>query len=182
MGNNMRKNIILIGYMGSGKTTVGKSLARLESAIFLDTDERIEEKQGRTISEIFAAESETAFRDMETAFLRDLLRLKREGAVISTGGGMPIREENRELLRQLGFVVYLQASPETVYDRVKDDTRRPLLQCDDPLTRIRNMMEQRREIYESTAHYIVQVDGYRQQDIAEMIHERYGDWYEAVSH
>ena len=83
----MKKNIILIGYMGCGKTTVGKSLARLESAIFLDTDERIEEKQGRTISEIFAQDSEKAFRDMETAYLKELLRLKREGMIVSTGGG-----------------------------------------------------------------------------------------------
>ena len=80
----MKKNIILIGYMGCGKTTVGKSLARLESAIFLDTDERIEEKQGRTISEIFAQDSEKAFRDMETAYLKELLRLKREGMIVST--------------------------------------------------------------------------------------------------
>ena len=77
----MKKNIILIGYMGCGKTTVGKSLARLESAIFLDTDERIEEKQGRTISEIFAQDSEKAFRDMETAYLKELLRLKRNDRI-----------------------------------------------------------------------------------------------------
>ena len=110
----MKKNIILIGYMGCGKTTVGKSLARLESAIFLDTDERIEEKQGRTISEIFAQDSEKAFRDMETAYLKELLRLKREGMIVSTGGGMPVREENRQLLRELGYVVYLKASAEPI--------------------------------------------------------------------
>ena len=160
----MKKNIILIGYMGCGKTTVGKSLARLESAIFLDTDERIEEKQGRTISEIFAQDSEKAFRDMETAYLKELL---------STGGGMPVREENRQLLRELGYVVYLKASAETIYERVKEDTKRPLLQCEDPLSRIRDMMEQRREAYESTAHYIVQVDTYKQQELAEIIQERY---------
>ena len=138
----MKKNIILIGYMGCGKTTVGKSLAKLESAIFLDTDERIEEKQGRTISEIFAQDSEKAFRDMETAYLKE-------------------------------YVVYLKASAETVYERVKEDTKRPLLQCEDPLSRIRDMMEQRREAYESTAHYIVQVDTYKQQELAEIIQERY---------
>ena len=169
----MKKNIILIGYMGCGKTTVGKSLAKLESAIFLDTDERIEEKQGRTISEIFAQDSEKGFRDMETAYLKELLRLKREGMIVSTGGGMPVREENRQLLRELGYVVYLKASAETIYERVKEDTKRPLLQCEDPLSRIRDMMEQRREAYESTAHYIVQVDTYKQQELAEIIQERY---------
>ena len=165
----MKKNIILIGYMGCGETTVGKSLARLESAIFLDTDERIEEKQGRTISEIFAQDSEKAFRDMETAYLKELLRLKREGMIVSTGGGMPVRDENRQLLRELGYVVYLKASAETIYERVKGDTKRPLLQCEDPLSRIRDMMEQRREAYESTAHYIV----HKQQELAEIIQERY---------
>ncbi len=178
----MRKNIILIGYMGCGKTTVGKSLAKLESAIFLDTDERIEEKQGRSISEIFASDSEKAFRDMETAYLKDLIRLRREGMIVSTGGGMPVRMENRELLRELGFVVYLKAEPETVYERVKDDIKRPLLQCEDPLAKIRDMMGQRREAYESTAHYILQVDQYKQQELAEMIQKRYGDLYEIISY
>lgn len=169
----MRKNIILIGYMGSGKTTVGKSLARLQSAIFTDTDERIEEKQGRTISEIFAGDSEQAFRDMETDYLKELLRLRREGMIISTGGGIPVRRENRELLRELGFVVYLKASPETVYERVKDDTRRPLLQCEEPLARIRDMMKQRAAAYEAAAHFILEVDEYRQQELAEKILEQY---------
>ena len=168
--------------MGCGKTTVGKSLAKLESAIFLDTDERIEEKQGRSISEIFASDSEKGFRDMETAYLKDLIRLRREGMIVSTGGGMPVRMENRELLRELGFVVYLKAEPETVYERVKDDTKRPLLQCEDPLAKIRDMMEQRREAYESTAHYILQVDQYKQQELAEMIQKRYGDLYEIISY
>lgn len=170
----MRKNIILIGYMGCGKTTIGKHLAKLGSSIFLDTDERIEEKQGRTISDIFAKDGEEAFRDMETAYLKELLRLRKEGLVISTGGGMPVREENRRLLQELGFVVYLKASPETVYERVKDDTKRPLLQCADPLARIREMMEKRRAAYESTANYTLEVDHCMQQELAEMIRERYG--------
>lgn len=86
---------------------------------------------------------------------------------------MPVRDENRQLLRELGYVVYLKASAETIYERVKEDTKRPLLQCEDPLSRIRDMMEQRREAYESTAHYIVQVDTYKQQELAEIIQERY---------
>lgn len=169
----MRKNIILIGYMGSGKTTVGKSLARLQSAIFMDTDERIEERQGKSISAIFAEASEQAFRDMETDYLKELLRLRREGMIVSTGGGMPVREENRQLLRELGFTVYLKASPETIYERVKDDTKRPLLQCEDPLSRIRDMMEQRAAAYESTAHFVLEVGEYRQQELAEKILEQY---------
>lgn len=169
----MKKNIILIGYMGCGKTTVGKHLAKLGSSIFLDTDERIEERQGRTIKDIFATDGESAFRDMETEYLKELLRFRKEGLVISTGGGMPLREENRMLLGQLGFVVYLKVQPETVYERVKGDTKRPLLQCDDALSRIRAMMETRKTAYESAAQYTIEADTYRQQEIAEIIRERY---------
>lgn len=168
------KNIILIGYMGCGKTTIGKSLAKICSANFLDTDEMIEEKQGRTIRAIFATDGEEAFRNMETSYLQNLLRLRREGLIISTGGGMPVREENRKLLHQLGSVVYLKANPETIYERVKGDTKRPLLQCEDPLARIREMLNQRTQAYESAADYIIQVDTQGQQEIAEMIKERYG--------
>lgn len=164
-----RTNIILVGYMGCGKTTVGKNLARICGYTFLDTDERIEEKQGRSISDIFATDGENAFRDMETECIREMLEENLEGMVISTGGGMVLREENRKLLKELGIVVLLKIEPETVYDRIKGDTKRPLLQCEDPLTRIREMMLQRAEYYEKAAHEIVQVDGKKQQEIAELI-------------
>lgn len=163
------KNIILVGYMGCGKTTVGKNLARICDMTFLDTDELIEEQQGRSISEIFATDGEAAFRDMETNVLREMLEQKKGGLVISTGGGMAVREENRALLKQLGMVFYLKAKPETVYERIKGDTKRPLLQCEDPLSRIREMQEQRGSAYEAAAHHMIEVDEYRQQEIAEMI-------------
>ena len=137
------KNYILVGYMGCGKTTVGKNLARINKMSFLDTDEMIEQQQGRKIGDIFAVDGENAFREMETEMLREMVEQKTEGCVISTGGGMPIREENRELLKKLGMVFYLRAKPETVYERVKGETKRPLLQCEDPLNRIRAMQEQR---------------------------------------
>lgn len=163
------KNYVLVGYMGCGKTTVGKNLARICNMEFLDTDELIEQKQRRKISDIFAAEGEGAFRDMETAVLREMLEQNKTGFVISTGGGMPVREENRELLKKLGVVFYLKAKPETVYERVKGDTKRPLLQCENPLSRIRTMQEQREPAYRESAHYIVEVDEYRQSEIAEQI-------------
>lgn len=165
------KNIILVGYMGCGKTTVGKNLARVCELSFLDTDEWIEEQQGRSISEIFASDGEAAFRDMETEVLREMLAEKKEGFILSTGGGMPVREENRVLLKQLGRVFYLQAEPETIYARVKGDTTRPLLQCEDPLSRIREMLMQRGAAYEDAAHWIIKVDAYKQQEIAEIIKE-----------
>ncbi|MBQ6994657.1 MAG: shikimate kinase [Lachnospiraceae bacterium] len=163
------KNYVLVGYMGSGKTTVGKNLARISNMIFLDTDEWIEQQQGRKISDIFAADGEEAFRDMETLVLREMLNQKKTGFVISTGGGMPVRKENRELLKELGMVFYLKAKPETIYERVKGDTKRPLLQCEDPLSRIRSMQEQRDPAYREAAHYIIEVDEYRQSEIAEQI-------------
>lgn len=163
------KNFILVGYMGCGKTTVGKNLARICRFTFLDTDELIERQQGRRISEIFATDGESAFRDMETAVLKELLAKKKNRLVISTGGGMAVREENRELLKKLGMVFYLKAKPETVYARVKGDTKRPLLQCEDPLSRIRSMQEQREPAYLEAAHHIIEVDEYRQCEIAEKI-------------
>ncbi len=163
------KNYILVGYMGCGKTTVGKNLARICNMRFLDTDELIEEKQGRKISDIFATDGEQAFRDMETEVLQEMLEQKRTGFVISTGGGMPVREENRELLKKLGIVFYLKAKPDTVYERVKGDTKRPLLQCEDPLSRIRAMQEQREPAYREASDYIVEVDEYKQSQIAEQI-------------
>lgn len=163
------KNYILVGYMGCGKTTVGKNLARICNMTFLDTDEWIEQQQGRSIRDIFVTDGEAAFRDMETALLRKLLEQKRAGLVISTGGGMAVRKENRELLKQLGMVFYLKAKPETVYERVKTDTKRPLLQCNDPLSRIRSMQEEREPAYMDAASYVIEVDEYRQQQIAEMI-------------
>lgn len=163
------KNIILVGYMGCGKTTVGKHLARICGLDFLDTDELIEEQQGRSIREIFASDGEEVFRDMETQALKEMLEKKEDGFVISTGGGMAVREENRELLKQLGKVYYLKAEPETVYARIKGDTKRPLLQCEDPLSRIREMLVHREPAYEAAAHHIISVDDKRQQELAENI-------------
>lgn len=162
-------NIILIGYMGCGKTTIGKHLARIGRYNFVDTDEEIEIQQGRSISDIFATDGEEAFRDMETAYLEQLIAEKKEGMLLSTGGGMPLREQNRRLLQQLGTVVYLKTSPETVYNRIKGDTKRPLLQCENPLARIKEMLEKRVPIYSEAASYTIETDDLKQGEIAELI-------------
>ena len=164
-----RNNIILIGYMGCGKTTVGKCLANISGYTFTDTDELIVQQQERTVSEIFAAEGEPRFRDMETELLRNMLKEKNDGLVISTGGGMPVREENRALLSELGYVVYLKASAETIYERVRYDTTRPLLQCDDPLERIKQMLEQRESAYEAATQISLSVDDLRPEEAAKII-------------
>lgn len=163
------KNIILIGYMGCGKTTVGKSIAKATKYTFADTDEMIAAQQGRSISDIFAQDGEPAFRDMETALLVKMLTEKNDTRVISTGGGMPVRKENRQLLRQLGTVVYLRVKPETVYERIKDDTTRPLLQCENPIERIREMIKSRGPAYEEAAELVIDVDNLTQREAAEQI-------------
>ncbi|MEE0919208.1 MAG: shikimate kinase [Lachnospiraceae bacterium] len=165
-------NIILVGYMGCGKTTVGKNVAKNKSFTFIDTDEMIEKQQGKKISEIFDKNGEAAFRDMETEYLKQLLGSKQENLVISTGGGMAVREENRKLLAKLGRVIYLKVSTEVVYDRLKTDTTRPLLQCDDPLQKIKDMIAIRGSIYESAADEIICVDELKQSEIAEIICNR----------
>jgi shikimate kinase len=165
-------NIILVGYMGSGKTTVGKSLARLMNFKFVDTDEMIVERENRTINEIFATDGEETFRNIETSLIKELIDDDTKNLVISTGGGMPLRSENRQLLKALGEVVYLKASSETIYDRIKGDTTRPLLQCDNPKSKISKMLIERGPIYAECANVIVNVDELTQMEAAQEIIRR----------
>ena len=165
-------NIILVGYMGCGKTTVGKRIAELAKYAFADTDEMIVTQQGRSISEIFEKDGEDAFRAMETALLENMIADGSDRLVISTGGGMPVREENRPLLKRLGTVVYMRVTPNTVYERIKGDTARPLLQCENPLERIKEMITSRTPAYESAAEIVIDVDNLTQQEAAEEIIKR----------
>ena len=160
--------MILIGYMGCGKSTVGRKLAEVSDRAFLDTDAWIEEKEEVTISEIFAKKGEPYFRDLETECLKELIETGQKGKVISVGGGLPVREENQKLLKELGTVIYLKARPDTVYERLKGDTTRPLLQTENPLQRIWEMMAAREEKYQAAAHKVIDVDG---KNISEIIHE-----------
>lgn len=166
------ENIILTGYMGSGKTTIGKNLAKRKNYTFVDTDELIEQQQQRSINEIFAAVGEQAFRDMETELLRQLIAERGEHMVISTGGGMPLRAENRQLLSHLGKVVFLKASPRTIYDRIRGDTTRPLLQCANPMGRIEEMIAARTPLYEEGAAIVVDVNALRQSEATQEILRR----------
>ena len=166
------KNIILIGFMGCGKTSVGKRLAESENMEFLDTDEWIEREQQTTISEIFETKGEAAFRNMETECLRQILEYTGKPFVLSVGGGLPIREENRKLLLQIGHVVYLKASPEVIYKRLHNDKTRPLLQGMNPRGRIMDLMNARKNYYEDAAEYIIHVDDREFSDIIEEIKEK----------
>lgn len=159
---------MLIGFMGSGKTSVGLRLSYRLRMPVEDTDKLIERREGLSVSEIFAEKGETYFRSRETELLRELAEKKYTG-IFSVGGGTPVRPENRELLRRLGKVVLLRIRPETVYERLKGDTTRPLLQCDNPLEKIGRLLESRREAYESCADIIVDVDGRGMDEILEEI-------------
>lgn len=166
-------NVILIGFMGSGKTTVGFRLSyRLRKPV-IDTDKEIEREEQRSIAEIFAREGEAYFRDRETMCLQKLLRTVKE-QIISVGGGLPLREENRKLLRELGQVFYLQASAETIYERVRNDTTRPLLQGDDPQGKIRTMLVERDGYYRDAADVVINVDGKSFEQILDEIEKAAG--------
>lgn len=165
------RNVILIGFMGAGKTTVGEALAKRYRLPLVDTDWLIEERAGMTISEIFAKKGEEVFRKTETAVLETLLS-DPETKVISVGGGLPLREENRRLLKQLGTVIYLEVKPETVLKRLEGDTTRPLLQGGDVKQRVEEMIAARSPIYREAAEVIVTADGRSVTEIVEELEER----------
>ena len=160
--------IMLIGFMGSGKTTVGKLLSGRLGIPFEDTDERIESRLGITISEIFASKGEAYFRDEETRELK-LLQEESGSRVISAGGGLPVRAENRALMKDLGTTVYLTASVKTLAKRLAGDTTRPKLQGADLESRIISLMNQREEIYRSCADLTIATDDTDAQEICEEI-------------
>ena len=163
-----RKNcIFLIGFMGSGKTTVGRELARQTGAAFLDTDEMIEQQEGISISEIFAARGEAHFRDLETGLLAGMeLKPPVSPAVISVGGGLPVREVNREKMRRIGTTVFLTASEETLLKRLSGSLERPLLQGVDLRERIASLSAARLEKYLDAADYVVGTDEGTPEEIA----------------
>lgn len=153
----MKENIILIGFMGCGKTSVGKQLAQKLSYEFLDTDEEIEKRQKMTISKIFAEKGEEYFRELETQVLEEMLPTVKQ-TVISTGGGLPLREKNAKILKDLGVVIYLKATKETTLERVYMDRSRPILAGDNLEERIDNLLKTRAPSYEAAAHTEVVTD------------------------
>lgn len=159
---------ILIGFMGSGKSAVSVKLAEMLGWKRLDTDARIEQEQGMTVSEIFRRFGEPAFRGMETRLLQRLAEEK-EPLVISAGGGLAVQPQNREYLRKLGDVIWLQVRPETVLERLAEDTTRPLLQGADRKRRVESLLAAREPLYRAAADYSVDTDGSSPRQIAEEI-------------
>lgn len=151
-------NIILIGFMGSGKTSFGKWLMKNRGMNFVDTDEYIEKLEGRTINEIFRDSGETYFRELETETVKKLIACKYDNTVFSVGGGLPVKEVNGRLLHELGTVVYLKAGVDTLCKRLSGDKKRPLLAGGDLRKKITDLMSVRADIYEAVADIAVETD------------------------
>jgi len=171
--NSWMNNFILIGFMGSGKTEVGKRLAKRLGYTFMDTDLLIEEKTGKSISDIFSKDGELFFRDIETLILTGLSGINEH--VISTGGGIVTKKENILLLKKTGFIIWLKASPETILKRVGSETHRPLLKVDNPLEKIKKLMSQREQSY-SEADLTIDTDGLEVEDIVNNIIRQAAGW------
>lgn len=156
------RNLILIGFMGTGKTTIGRRVASSLGFRFVDTDERIVQRAGKPIPLIFEEDGEEAFRALETKVLGDCAA--KSGQVISTGGGIVTRPENVEILGSAGFVIWLRASPDAIFERVSRNRNRPLLQTDDPLETIRRLLAEREGLYEEACDLTVATDDLTQEE------------------
>ena len=150
----MVPSVCFIGLPGSGKSTIGRQLARNWGVEFVDSDLVLERRLGCSIKDYFAAHGEQAFRDAEAEVLADLAR-GQSACVLSTGGGAVLRAENRAVLHANTTVFYLQSSPEDIARRLRNDTSRPLLQGEDPLKRLRDLLAVRAPLYEETAHFVI---------------------------
>ncbi len=166
-----KDNIVLIGFMGAGKTTIGKRLSKKLGYAFVDTDEYIETREGMKISEIFEKKGEAYFRNLETEVLKELME-NASKTVFSTGGGLPLREENARLLRLLGDTVYLRATADQIFKRVGKSTNRPLLKCEDPRGRIESLLRERSDKYESCGMRVIDTGALKPDEIVNLIIEK----------
>lgn len=166
------KNIVLTGFMGTGKTEVGRELSNILGWKIIDIDDEIVKAHKMSINEIFNKLGEPAFRDIETEMIRKISQNK--SLIISTGGGAVLRQENMEALRNNGIVVCLTATPETIFKRTSSNNERPLIQVENPRQKIEELLARRRPFYEN-ADIIIDTEGKAPLHIAEEILER-GGW------
>ncbi len=163
----MKKNIFLIGFMGAGKSTIAKALQRELDMSLVEMDARIVEEQGMSINEIFDRYGEDRFRDIES---RLVLEICKEGdCVVSCGGGVVVRPQNVETMKKNGKIVFLTATPETIYERVKNSTDRPVLNGHMNVEYIAALMEKRRALYEAAADIRIATDGKTRNEICREI-------------
>jgi shikimate kinase len=163
------KNVVLTGFMGTGKTAVGRELARILDMRLVDVDEEIEASRQMTINDIFKKFGELVFREIETDMIKKVCR--NEHVIISTGGGAVLKRENMETLRETGIIVCLMASPETILRRTGSTDDRPLLHVENPLEKIRELMDFRKPYYEK-ADIVIETEGKTPLQIAEEIAEK----------
>ncbi len=164
------KNIVLTGFMGTGKTAVGRQLSRLLNMELIDVDTEIERSQGITINEIFKNFGEPRFREIETEMIKKLSGKK--NIIISTGGGAVLKQENMDTLRENGIIFCLMAKPETILKRTSHDSNRPLLQVEDPFKRIKELLDYRKPFYEK-ADIIINTENKTPLQIAEELINEY---------
>jgi len=156
MGMMRTQNIFLVGPMGAGKSTIGRQLAESLSYEFRDSDHEIQRRTGVDIPTIFEYEGEEGFRERESQAIEDLIAEDR--IVLATGGGAVMRPENRQALAARGMVIYLHCSPDQQHARTVRDRNRPLLDTDDPLQRLRDLMEEREPLYRQVADMVVSTE------------------------
>jgi shikimate kinase len=148
--------LALVGMPGSGKSTVGRQLARKLGVGFVDCDQVIEMRIGMPIKDFFASQGEAAFRDIESQVIDDMTRTA--CGVLATGGGAVLKDANRELLRERTQVIYLRVQPDEIFRRLKNDQQRPLLQVDDPKLKIQQLFEERDPYYQAAAHFVIETN------------------------
>ena len=166
--------------MGVGKSTIANGLSKSLGFDVLDTDKMIEDRQSRSINEIFANEGEQTFREMESVILNDLVG-STDHSVISTGGGIVIREENIKVLRSMGVVFWLDAGVDSILDRVTGNRDRPLLRTEDPRETIQNLLSEREPLYENCADERIQTDDLSVDEISYGIAETARVWFSTQS-
>jgi shikimate kinase len=159
--------------MGVGKTTIGSQLARLLKYEFIDSDTEIESRTGASISLIFDVEGEPGFRTREARMIEELT--EREHIVLSTGGGSVLDEKSRQYLRSRGYVVYLKASVDILYERLKKTRNRPLMETDDKRAVIDKLMQEREPLYMAVADLVITTDGRSAQEVAREIYSSYSE-------
>ena len=163
----MNKNIILIGFMGTGKTTIGKRLARALKREFVDTDEDIQYVTGMSIPQIFSKLGEIRFRSEEHLAVRRAI--SKQGRIIATGGGVLLDESNFQVLKDNGLLILLKTKPETIHARIARKGNRPLLGKNVTLDKIKQLLEEREAIYSSAADYVIQTDEYEYEEVVKQI-------------
>jgi shikimate kinase len=167
-------NFVLVGFMGSGKSSVGREIARRRHMQFLDTDSLIRQKYSKSISEIFTTFGEPAFRAEETRCLQGLQ--EREQIVLATGGGIVSRAGNRSLIKSLGIVIWLTASEEMIWDRVSRNNSRPMLQTPDPKNTIRHLLAERNPFYHEVSDITVETTGLTHCEVADLVLIELNHW------